>query len=101
MSGRISFDRYGAPGNTMEKPKLEGFLHVSDTRVKHEATLPIVGRVVRFDCSGEILEAYLGKLIIDRKHFDFLVQMIDGGHLQKTGGYAGGKVLDSLHFLDR
>ena len=38
---------------------------------------------------------------MDRKHFDFLVQMIDGCHLYGTGGYAEDRVLDSLEFLDK
>ena len=40
-------------------------------------------------------------MILDRKHFSFLVQMIDRGHLNTTGGYAKGRVLDRLEFLNK
>ena len=33
------------------------------------------------------------ELIRDRKHFSFLVQVIDRGHLNVAGGYADGRVL--------
>ena len=39
-------------------------------------------------------------MILDRKHFSILMQVIDTGHLYKAGGYAKGRVLDSLEILD-
>ena len=42
-----------------------------------------------------------GKVILDRKHFSFLMQMIDRGHLNAASGYAEGRVLDSLEFLNK
>ena len=39
-------------------------------------------------------------MIFDRKHFSFLMQVIDRGPLNTAGGYAEGRVLDSLEFLD-
>ena len=38
-------------------------------------------------------------MILNRKHFSFLVQVIDRGHLNTTGDYGEGRVLDSLEFL--
>ena len=38
---------------------------------------------------------------MDRKHFSFLMLVIDGGHLNAAGGYAEGRVLDSLEFLNQ
>ena len=55
--------------NMMEKPRLNFFCLVSDTR---GGGYHIVGRVVRLESSGEILEAIKGKVIFDRKHFSFL-----------------------------
>ena len=42
-----------------------------------------------------------GKMILDKKHFSFLVQVIDRGHLNAAGGYAEGRVLDILEFLNK
>ena len=33
-------------------------------------------------------------MILDRKHFSFLVQVIDRGNINTAGGYAEGRVLD-------
>ena len=41
----------------------------------------IVGRVVRLESSGEILEANQGNVIMDRKHFGFL----DGSYCINDG----------------
>ena len=51
-----------------------------------------MGRVVRLESSGKILGA---KVILDRKHFSFLVQVINRGDLNAAGGYAEGSFLDS------
>ena len=59
-----------------------------------------MGRVVRLESSGGILRANYGKVILDRKHFSFLVQVIGKGHLNAAGGYAEGRVLDNLIFLN-
>jgi len=40
-------------------------------------------------------------VILDRMHFSFLVEVIDRGHLNAAGGYAEGKVLDVLEFLNK
>ena len=40
-------------------------------------------------------------MILDRKHFSFLTQVIGGGHLNAAGGYAEGRVLDILEFLNK
>ena len=40
-------------------------------------------------------------MILDRKHFSFLVQVIDRGHLNATGGYAEGKYLGNLEILNK
>ena len=40
-------------------------------------------------------------MIFDRKHFSLLMQVIDRGHRNIEGGYAEGRVLDSLEFLDK
>ena len=39
-------------------------------------------------------------MVLDRKHYIFLVKVIDRGHLNTAGGYAQGRVLDSLEFLN-
>ena len=39
-------------------------------------------------------------MILDRKHFSFLVQVIDRVLLNAAGGYAEGRVFDSLDFLN-
>ena len=75
-----------------------GLSHVSDTR---RGVDYIMGRVVRLKSSGEILGANLGKVILDRKHFSFLLQVIDRSHLNAAGGYAEGRVLESLEFLNK
>ena len=61
-------------GNTMKKSRLQVFFMSLITLI-----LQIVGRVVRLEISSEILEANQGKVILDRKHFSFLVQMIGRG----------------------
>ena len=53
----------------------------------------------RLENSGEILGDNWGKLIMDRKHFSFLKQVIDRGHANAARGYAEGRVLDNLEFL--
>ena len=40
-------------------------------------------------------------MILDRKDFSFLVQMIDRGYLNVTGGNVEGKVLDIFEFLNK
>ena len=40
-------------------------------------------------------------MILDRKHFSFLVQVIDRAHPKAAGGYTEGRVLDSLDFLNK
>ena len=77
----------------MEKPKLKGLFHVSDTRGGDDYTM---GRVVMLESSGEILAANLGKVILDRKHFSFLVQVILR-HLQRSCWLCGGQ---SFGYLD-
>ena len=39
-------------------------------------------------------------MIVERKHLNFLVYIVDGSHLHAAGDYAEGRVLDSLEFLD-
>ena len=39
-------------------------------------------------------------MILDRKHFSFLVQMIDRGHLNEVGGYAVARFLDNFETLN-
>ena len=60
-----------------------------------------MGRVVRLESSGEVLGANYGEVILESKHFSFLVKVIDRGNLNTVGGYAEGKVLDSLKFLNK
>ena len=38
---------------------------------------------------------------LDRKHFSFFMQVIDRSHLKTASGYAEGRVLDRLDFLDK
>ena len=64
-------------------------------------TLCTMGRVVRLESSGEILGTNYGKVILDRKPFSFLEQVIDRGHLNRAGGYAEGRDLDSIEFLNK
>ena len=59
-----------------------------------------MGRVVRMESSCKILGTNKEKVMLDRKHFRFLVQVINRGHLNAAGGYAEGKVLDNLEFLN-
>jgi len=59
-----------------------------------------MGRIVKLESSGEILGADEGKVILDRKHFSFIVQVIDRGHHNAASGYAEGIVSDNLEFLD-
>ena len=40
-------------------------------------------------------------MILDKKNFSFLVQVIDRGHLNAASGYAEGRVLDCLEFLKK
>ena len=40
-------------------------------------------------------------MILDRKHFSFLVQVIDRSHLKVANGYEEGRVLDILEFLGK
>ena len=40
-------------------------------------------------------------MLLYRKNFSFLVQVMDRGHLNTAGGYAEGRVLNSLEFLDK
>ena len=49
-----------------------------------------MGRVVRLKSSGEILGADYGKVILARRYFSFLVQVIGRSHLSAAGGYADG-----------
>ena len=56
--------------NNMEKLRWESFLLVSDTRAGGDH---IMGRVVRFEISGDILGTNYGKVILDSEHFRFLV----------------------------
>ena len=39
-------------------------------------------------------------MILDRKHFNFLVQVIGRGYFNAAGVYADGTVLDNLEFLN-
>ena len=48
--------------------------YVSDTQTGSDY---IVGRVVRLERFSKALGACEGKLIVDRNHYDLLVQMID------------------------
>ena len=57
----------------------------------NELDSPVWSRKV---CGYEIV-------IFDRKHFSFLVQVFGRAHLNTAGGYADGRVLDSLEFLDK
>ena len=45
--------------------------------------------------SGEILVVNKRKVLLDRKHFGFLLQVIDRGHPKTADGYAEGRVLDN------
>ena len=74
--------------NTMKKP----------TRWRGDY---IVGRVVRLESSDKILEANQEKVIMDRKPFSFLMQVIDRSHFNAAGGYVEGRVLDRLEFLNK
>ena len=60
----------------MEKPRLKSFLLVSETRDGGEHT---VVKFVSLESYGEILGANYEKVILDRKHFSSLVQVIDIG----------------------
>ena len=60
-----------------------------------------MGRVVRLGSPGEILGANQRKMILARKHFSFIMQVIDRCHPNAAGGYAEGKVSDSLEFLNK
>ena len=60
----------------MEKVRLNDFFLVSDTQ-----GLQTDYTVVSLQSSGEILGANQGKVILDRKQFSFLMQVIDKGYL--------------------
>ena len=51
------------------------------------------------ESSSEILGANYGKVILDRKYFSFLVQMIDFGYHSAAGGYTEIRVVDKLELL--
>ena len=80
----------------MGELRLEGLFHVSDTRDGGDY---IVRKLVELELLARFSE-YIRKscsiLLMDRKYFGFLVQMINGIHLHATGGYAESKVLDNL-----
>ena len=63
----------------MEKPRLDGVLHVSDTR---RGVNYIIGKVVRLESFCEILfnlvNVNILEVIMDRNHFGFLLQITDG-----------------------
>jgi len=40
-------------------------------------------------------------VILDGKHFSFLEQVINRDHLNASGGYADGRILESIEFLDK
>ena len=82
----------------MQKPRLKGLFSVSDTHGGSDYTM---GRVVRLESSGKILRVNQEKVILDRNHFNFLVQVIDRGYVNAAGGYAEGGVLDSFEFLNK
>ena len=81
----------------MEK-QIEWFFLVSDTRGGGNYT---VRRLVELKSSGEIFGANQGKVILDRKVFTFIMQVIDICYLDAAGGYAEGRVLDILDFLNQ
>ena len=60
-----------------------------------------MGTVIRLESSDEILGANQGKVMLHSKHFSFLVQVIDRGHLNAADSYEEGRVLDSLEFLNK
>ena len=63
----------------MQKPGLKRLLHVSATRGGSDY---IMGGVGRLENSGEMLGAnQQGEMIMYRKHFSFLMQVIDRGIL--------------------
>ena len=59
-----------------------------------------MGRVVKLESSGKILGTNKGNVILDMKHFSFLVQFINIGHLNAAGDNAEVRVLDSLEFMN-
>ena len=63
----------------MEKPRLDGVLHVSDTG---RGVNYIIGKVVRLESFCEILfnlvNVSILEVIMDRNHFGFLLQITDG-----------------------
>ena len=79
--------------------EIEEFFLVSDTRGGGDYTVGTVGSVVRLESSGEILGVNWEKVILDRKHFSFLVQVIDRFQPNVAGGYVC-RVLDILEFLN-
>ena len=62
-----------------------GFYHVFATRGGSDYT---VGMVIRRDGASEQLGSNYGNMILNRKHFNFLGQVIDKGHINATGDYA-------------
>ena len=60
-----------------------------------------MGRVVRLKSSGEIVGANYGEVILDSKPMSFHVYVINRGHPNAAGGYAEGRVLDILEFLNK
>ena len=78
----------------MEEPRLKGLFQVSDARGEGDYTMR---EVVSLDSSGEILGINQGKVIL---HFILFVQVIFRGHLNAADGYAEGRVLDNLEFLN-
>ena len=79
----------------MQEPGSKGIFQVSATR---EGSDYIMGRVVSLERSREILGADQGEVILYRKHFRLLMQMIDRGHHNAAGDYAQGRIWDSLEF---
>ena len=71
-------DTVSLRSDLMEVPRLKGTFHVSETSGGGDH---IVGKVIKLNGSGEILGTQQGKMIMYRKHFGFLLQMIDGSHL--------------------
>ena len=72
--------------------------HVSDSRGGGDNT---IGTVVRLKSSGKILGANSGEVILDKKHFSFLMHVIYRCHPNAAGGYVERRVLDSLEFLNK
>ena len=82
----------------MSKPGLKDLHHVFDTQGGSNYPMR---RVVRLESSREILGANQGKVVLDGKYLILLVQVIYRGHHNAAGGYAEGRVLDSLELLNK